>query len=47
MDMNDIELFAKNEKELETLEQAVRIYSLNIGMSSTQKKMCHTYNEKQ
>ena len=30
--MDDIKLFAKNEKELETLIQAVRIYSQDIGM---------------
>ena len=30
--MDDIKLFAKNEKELKTLIQAVRIYSQNIGM---------------
>ena len=32
MYMDDIKLFAKNEKELETLNHAVRIYSQNIGM---------------
>ena len=32
MYMNDIKLFAKNEKELETLIHAVRIYSQYIGM---------------
>ena len=32
MYMDDIKLFTKNEKELETLIQKVRIYSLNIGM---------------
>ena len=32
MYMDDIKLFAKNEKELETLIQAVRIYSQDIGM---------------
>ena len=32
MYMDDIKLFAKNEKELETLIHAVRIYSLDIGM---------------
>ena len=32
MYMNDIELFARKEKELETLTQAVRIYSQDIGM---------------
>ena len=32
MYMNDIKLFVKNEKELETLIQVVRIYSLDIRM---------------
>ena len=32
MYMDDIKLFAKNEKELETLIHAIRIYSLDIGM---------------
>ena len=32
MYMDDIKLFAKNEKELETLIHAVRIYSRDIGM---------------
>ena len=32
MDMDDIKLFAKNEKELETLIHAVRIYNQDIGM---------------
>ena len=30
--MDDIKLFAKNEEELETLLQSVRIYSQDIGM---------------
>ena len=30
--MDDIKLFRKNEKELKTLIQAVRIYSQDIGM---------------
>ena len=30
--MDDIKLLAKNEKELETLIHAVRIYSPDIGM---------------
>ena len=30
--MDDIKLFAKNEKELETLINTVRIYSRDIGM---------------
>ena len=34
MYMNDIKLFAKNEKELETLIHAVRIYSQYLGMES-------------
>ena len=32
MYIDDIKLFAKNEKELETLIHAVRIYSQDIGM---------------
>ena len=32
MYMNDINQFAENEKELETLIQAVLIYSEDIGM---------------
>ena len=32
MYMDDIKLFAKNEKELETLIQAVRIYRQAVGM---------------
>ena len=32
MYMDDIKLFAKNEKELETLIHAVRIYCQDIGM---------------
>ena len=32
MYMDDIKLFARNEKELETLKHAVRIYSQDIGM---------------
>ena len=32
MYMDDIKLFAKNEKELETLIQAVEIYNQDIGM---------------
>ena len=30
--MDDIKLFAKNKKELETLMHALRIYSQDIGM---------------
>ena len=32
MCMNDLKQFAKNEKELESLIQAVRIYNQDIGM---------------
>ena len=32
MYMDDIKLFAKNEKEMETLIHTVRIYSRDIGM---------------
>ena len=32
MYMNEIKLFAKNEKELETLIHTFRIYSQDIGM---------------
>ena len=32
MSMGDIKLFAKNEKELQTLIHVVRIYSREIGM---------------
>ncbi len=30
--MDDIKLFAKNEKELETQKHAIRIYTQDIGM---------------
>ena len=36
--MDDIKLFAKNEKELETLKQVVRIYSQDIGMTFGKEK---------
>ena len=32
MYMDDVKLFSKNEKELETLIHAVRIYNQDIGM---------------
>ena len=38
MYMDDIKLYVKNEKELETLIHAVRIYSLNIGIEFSIKK---------
>ena len=37
--MDDIKIFTKNEKELETLINAVRIYSQDVGM-------CHARHEK-
>ena len=44
--MDDIKLFAKKEKELETLIHAVRIYSQDIGMEFGMEKMCNASNEK-
>ena len=38
MYLDDIKLFAKNEKELETLIHTVRIYSQNIGMEFSIEK---------
>ena len=38
MYMDDIKLFAKNEKELETIIHAVRIYSQDIGMEFGREK---------
>ena len=46
MYMDDIKLFAKNEKELETLFQAGRIYRQDIWMEFGIEKMCHASNEK-
>ena len=43
--IDDIKLSAKNEKELETLIQAVRIYSGDIEMELGIVK-CHVINEK-
>ena len=40
-------LFAKNEKELETLIEAERIYRDDTGMEFDIKKMCRANNEKQ
>ncbi len=39
MYMDDIKLFAKNEKELETLIHVVRIYSQEIGMKLALKNV--------
>ena len=36
--MDDFKLFAKNDKELETLIHAVRIYSQDIGMEFGKEK---------
>ena len=44
MPMDDINLSAKNKKELETLINTVRIYSQDIGIEFT--SMCHASNEK-
>ena len=38
MYMDDIKLFEKNEKELETLIHAVRIYSQDSGMEFGKEK---------
>ena len=38
MYMDDIKLFAKNEKELETLIHTIRIYSQDIGMEFSIEK---------
>ena len=38
MYMDDIKIFAKNEKELETLIRTVRIYSQDIGMEFSIEK---------
>ena len=38
MNMDDIKLFAKNEKELKTLRHAVRIYSQDIEMEFEKEK---------
>ena len=44
--MDDIKLFTKNEKELETLIQAVRIYSEHIEMEFGKRKMSQAHNMK-
>ena len=41
MYMDDIKLFAKNEKWLETLIQAVRIYSQDIRVKTDTEKVWH------
>ena len=45
MYIDDIKLFAKNEKELETLIHTGRIYSQDIGMEFGIEKMCYASNE--
>ena len=42
--MDDIKLFVNNEKELETLIQAVMIYNRD---KMWHRKMCHANNKKQ
>ena len=46
MYMDDIKLFGKNEKELETLVLAVRMYSQGYRDIIWHRKMRHAYNEK-
>ena len=46
MNMDDIKLFVKNEKELETVIHAVRIRSQDIGKEFCIEKMHHACNEK-
>ena len=38
MYMDDVKLFAKNEKELETLIQMIRIYNQDIGIEFGNEK---------
>ena len=45
MSMDDFKLFVKNENELETLIQTVRIYSQDIGMEFS-IKVRHASNER-
>ena len=40
--MEDIKMFAKNDKELETLIQAIRLYSQKVGMGFCIEK-CATH----
>ena len=44
--MNDIKLFVKDEKELETLIQLERIYSHDIGMKIGLEKCAKAENNK-
>ena len=46
MSMDDIKLFAKNEKEFENLIQTVRIYSQRIKMEFRHWKIPLASNEK-
>ena len=46
MYMDGMKLFAKNEKELETLIQTIRIYSKNIGMEFSLQKMSRAHSAK-
>ena len=46
MYMGNIQLFTENEKELESLKQAVRIYSPDIRMEFVIEKCAMLNNEK-
>ena len=47
MYMDDIKLFAKNEKELETLHHTIRIYSQDIGMEFGIENRPTSYEKRQ
>ena len=44
--IDNIKMFAKNQKELETLIQTVKIFSQHTEMEFGQEKMCHAKNVK-
>ena len=44
--IDDIKILTKNEKELETLIQTLRIYNDDIGMKFGIEEICHHHNEK-
>ena len=46
MYMDDIKIFTKSEKELETVIHTIKIYSQDIGMEYVIEKMYHVDNEK-
>ena len=45
MYMDHIKIFAKNEKELTSLIEIIRIFSQDIGME-LELKICHAYEKK-